>query len=49
MRYVVFVNDDERVANGDETSWEDAVDEISELLRSGYFEVEYVDGARDGE
>ena len=43
MRYVVIVNDDEREANGDEFTFDETVDEISELLRSGYFEVEKVE------
>jgi hypothetical protein len=49
MRYMVCINDNERVANGDESTWDDTLDEIRELLRSGYFEVEYMDEARDNE
>lgn len=42
MKYLVIVNDDERVDSGDEFTFDETVDEISELLRSGYFEVEMV-------
>lgn len=30
-------------------TYDEHVDNISELLRSGYYQVEYVDEARDGE
>lgn len=42
MKYIVVVNDEERVDNGDESDLDDVNYEISELLRSGYFEVESV-------
>lgn len=49
MRFMVCVNNDEAVANGDEQGWEDIQYEIAELLRSGYYAVEYMDECRDGE
>jgi hypothetical protein len=43
MRYIVVVNDDERIDAGDEWTLEETTYEIGELLRSGYFEVESVE------
>lgn len=43
MRYKVIINDEERLANGDETEFSDVCYEVGELLRSGYFEVESVE------
>lgn len=43
MRYTVVVNDDEARDNGDDLTLEEATWEITELLRSGYFEVESVE------
>ena len=43
MRYVVVVNDEEIICNGDDMDLETARQEIGELLRSGYFEVESVE------
>lgn len=42
MKYLIIVNDDERLANGDESGLEDVRYEVGELLRSGYFGVESV-------
>mgnify|MGYP006188472803 CR=1 FL=1 len=49
MKFMVYVNNEERLANGDEDTFESAVDEIIELLRSGHFYVEYVDEVTDDE
>ena len=42
MKYLVIINDDERVGNGDESTVADVEYEAGELLRSGYFEIESV-------
>lgn len=49
MRFMVCVNDGERLGNGDESTFEDIKYEISELLRTCYFDVEYMDECKDGE
>jgi hypothetical protein len=52
MRLAVFVETGEAeqgYEEGDEPTFDEHVDNIKELLRSGYYEVEYVDEARDGE
>lgn len=41
-KYVVVINDDERIDNGDESTFDDVQYEVGELLRSGYFQVESV-------
>ena len=42
MKFVVIVNDDEIRDAGDEPSFDETVDAIHELLRSGYYQVESV-------
>lgn len=49
MRYILCINNNERLANGDDDDWDTVLDEVTELLRGGYFEVEYMDEARDNE
>lgn len=41
-RYIIFINNDERLDNGEEDTLEDVALNVSELLRSGYYEVEDV-------
>jgi hypothetical protein len=40
VKYIIVFNDDERVANGDDVYPEDVKEDVVELLRSGYYEVE---------
>lgn len=52
MRLMVCVETgeaDQGYDEGEEPTFAEHVDNIKELLRSGYYEVEYVDEARDGE
>lgn len=42
MRYVVIINDGELRGMGDDPTLEAVADEVWELLRSGYYEVEEV-------
>ena len=51
MRYVVVIDDGERRGNGDESTFQENWDEVSELLRSGYYEVVYFseDATYEGE
>jgi len=49
MRFVLFVNNDEAEANGDEMTWDDVEYEVGELLRSGHYEVEYMTWPKDDE
>ena len=39
MKYIVIIDDEERLDNGDESTFEDTEYEVKELLRSGYFNV----------
>lgn len=41
-RFVLVVNNDIRLDNGEEDTLESVESEVYELLRSGYFEVESV-------
>jgi hypothetical protein len=52
MRLAVFVDTgeaDQGYEEGEEPTFEEHVDNIKELLRSGYYEVAFVDEARDGD
>lgn len=52
MRLAVFVDTEEAeqgYEEGEEPSFDEHVDNITELLRSGYYSVAFVDEARDGE
>lgn len=42
MRYIIVINDEELRGNGDELSLDEVANEVSELLRSGYYDVESV-------
>lgn len=43
MKYLVTINDDELRGNGDYLDLEEVSDEVGELLRSGYYQVEKVE------
>jgi hypothetical protein len=43
MKYMVCINDNEARDNGSEMTFNDVLDEVEELLRSGYYEVEWMD------
>lgn len=49
MRFMVCINNDEAEDMGAESTLEDVQYEVGELLRSGYYEVEYIDECRDNE
>lgn len=40
MRYLITINDDELRGNGDFFDFEKVKDDVQELLRSGYYQVE---------
>lgn len=42
MKYLVVINNDEALSNGDDPTFEDVKDEVEELLRSGYYDVEEI-------
>lgn len=42
MRFLVVISDEERRANDDHSTFDEAADEIQELLRSGYFDVDSI-------
>lgn len=43
MQYIMIFNDDERIANDDEMTLRGITNEVEDLMRSGYFEVESVE------
>jgi hypothetical protein len=43
MKYLIIVNDDERLANGDDPGLDETKYEIEESLRSAFFEVESIE------
>jgi hypothetical protein len=52
MRLAVFLETgeaDQGYEEGEEPTFEQHCENIRELLRSGYYEVDYIDEARDGE
>lgn len=40
MRFLLIINNLEAESNGDDYNFDDVKDEVEELLRSGYYEVE---------
>lgn len=42
-RYILVINNDERLDNDEEDTLESVTEDTSELLRSGYFQVETVE------
>jgi hypothetical protein len=46
---MVCINNDEAIDNGTEMTFDDVKYEVEELLRSGYYEVEYMDECGDDE
>lgn len=42
MRYILFINNDEALASGDDPDFAETKYEVGELLRSGYYEVEQI-------
>ncbi len=43
MRYVIVVNNEEALDNGDDPDFEETEYEIGELLRSGYYALESIE------
>lgn len=39
-KYIIRINNNEAIAGGDRPTFEDVKDEVGELLRSGYYEIE---------
>lgn len=42
MKFLVVISDEERRANDDHSTFDEAADEIQELLRSGYFDIDSI-------